>query len=594
MGFVIAICIALACLQGSAAAKGVTGQDEVFRPRASSPGPSSAELIINELAYAWPGEPLEFVELFNRSSSTVELEGLTLSDDRRAPTPVPADQLTLGPGDYVVLVNRKEVFARYFPDVSCIEVPSWPVLNNGADAVVIELRGALLDSVRYEAAWGGAAGSLERRNPHVLLSTPANWGSSTHPSGATPGAANTLLQFDGEPPTLRDAEEDGPHLLWARASEPLDPEHLSTSNFLIDGRQPLDVVLETDLTTFWLSLAAPLAASTIEVVRLRDLAGNESAAHALPIARIPRRGDVVINEIMYDPRMDGTDGLPDQTEYVELMNVGSERLRMRGIQLSERPDETGLAGATPITSTHAYLDPRGFAVAYAVRQPLQTGHVVPLEFGAFGPDAGREALWLGTTTLTPAGLNNSGQLLRLVSSGGELLDEVDYHPDMHSLTLRRISETRGVSLERIDATTPGDIFENWSSSRIAVGGTPGRPNSFTAHDDNFSPTSAGVHPDPSPFSPDDDGHEDVTHLRYQLRNEVSVIRVKIFDLAGRVVRSLTQATYTPGAGSILWDGKDERSMPVPIGIYVILLEGITAETAATERYKSVVAVARTR
>ncbi|MFH1143641.1 MAG: FlgD immunoglobulin-like domain containing protein [Candidatus Eisenbacteria bacterium] len=68
----------------------------------------------------------------------------------------------------------------------------------------------------------------------------------------------------------------------------------------------------------------------------------------------------------------------------------------------------------------------------------------------------------------------------------------------------------------------------------------------------------------------------LAHLRFQLPSAQEV-RLDLFDLAGRRVRTLAQGTYAPGLHEIPWDGRDAAGQPVGAGSYYyrLLVEGET-------------------
>lgn len=80
-------------------------------------------------------------------------------------------------------------------------------------------------------------------------------------------------------------------------------------------------------------------------------------------------------------------------------------------------------------------------------------------------------------------------------------------------------------------------------------------------------------PSPNPFSR-------WTRLRYFVQAD-GTARLGIFDLAGRRIRSLLQATGHPGAGEIWWDGRDDLGRPVRSGIYLIRLQ--VGDSMATQK-----------
>ena len=50
------------------------------------------------------------------------------------------------------------------------------------------------------------------------------------------------------------------------------------------------------------------------------------------------------------------------------------------------------------------------------------------------------------------------------------------------------------------------------------------------------------------------------------------MEVDIYDVAGRRVRTLTDATVPSGVHRVAWDGKDEAGRPSATGSYFVRLE----------------------
>jgi flagellar hook assembly protein FlgD len=60
--------------------------------------------------------------------------------------------------------------------------------------------------------------------------------------------------------------------------------------------------------------------------------------------------------------------------------------------------------------------------------------------------------------------------------------------------------------------------------------------------------------------------------------------IRLFDLSGRLVRLLADGPFTDGHPLITWDGRDERGVPVPDGIYFLR----AASAGVSHRLKIVV------
>jgi hypothetical protein len=189
---------------------------------------------------------------------------------------------------------------------------------------------------------------------------------------------------------------------------------------------------------------------------------------------------------------------------------------------------------------------------------------------------------------TGLGLANEGEAIRLQGPDGAALDELAYVPAWHHPNL---VETRGIALERISETGRSDDPNNWTSSVHPDGGTPGRPN--TAGLPAVAPEHApGLFIEPSPFSPDHDGFEDVAAIHYTLSEGGMLVRARIFDAWGRPVRTLAEALLATHTGTLVWDGLDDARRTLRIGIYVVLLEAVGTGSGTVERYKAPVVLAR--
>jgi hypothetical protein len=64
---------------------------------------------------------------------------------------------------------------------------------------------------------------------------------------------------------------------------------------------------------------------------------------------------------------------------------------------------------------------------------------------------------------------------------------------------------------------------------------------------------------PNPFNP-------ATRIRYELRSRVSV-SLKVYDVAGRLVRELVGDTQGPGDFTVQWDGRNMHGATVSTGVY---------------------------
>jgi hypothetical protein len=68
-----------------------------------------------------------------------------------------------------------------------------------------------------------------------------------------------------------------------------------------------------------------------------------------------------------------------------------------------------------------------------------------------------------------------------------------------------------------------------------------------------------------------------TQISFSLTRE-SIVTVKIFDMQGRLQRTLVENRMTAGSHRIYWDGLDESRQALPSGVYYCILEGEGRQT----------------
>lgn len=509
-------------------------------PTASMPVARWAEpgdLRITEVLYDPLADPFdgkidqpEYVELYNASDHLVTLTGLFWTD--RPDERNRADTLRLGAvevgveaGQYAVVFSQPETLPTDAVFTQSRLVLAFPEDYAGAGTRLLPVAGA----------------SLGLRNDGDLI---------------------RLHRRDG---LAVDALEYSP--AWHDAALP------TTRGVSLEKIAPTGPAQEP---TNWTSSAAPAGGTP----------GLPNSVRLPPEGtRRPEPGDLVLNEILYEPLADAADGLPDQPEFVELFNTTPDPLDLNGLMLTGRVDETGRADTLRFGFGPRVLPPGGFAVVFT-----NSGDAVATLTGPF--PALITALDQGLTLLMPVrrplGLDNAGDRVAVLGRDGSVLDETTYSPAWHHVNLR---DPRGVSLERIDPRGPSTSADNWTSSVAPSGATPGLDNSVRFVPDT-PPAAPGLVISPSPFSPDRDGIDDVAGLQYTLKGEAGLLRARIFDAAGRPVRTLVEAALTGRSGTLLWDGLDDDGRTLPIGIYVVLLEAVSAEGGTTEAYKRPVVLAR--
>ena len=554
-----------------------------FIPEPPAPG----DIVVNEIQYAPSPASSEYIEVYNRSGKTIDLGALLYADANRDFNTVAPPLTPLRPGEYAVLVDDAMAFSDAYPSVDFFAPDGWEALNNGGDTVILRHGPSAtdIDAVPYLPSWGGQDGrSLERIDPRGPSDRPSNFAASTAPSGATPGAQNSRYAPDTTPPEPVFAEQVDSMAAAVVFSEPVSAETVRPGAFQFNGTTVTQAALQADSIARLILSDVPTA-RTVSVSNVRDLVGNRLGEASVPFAQRPRSEQIVINEILYDPRADDFDDRPNQVEYVELRNVADVPLTMAGLTLTDRPTEQGTADTLRVGQRQS-IAPGGFAVVTAAPdgalQPQNSQLAAAFPDAPLRPDS---VTYLPVDAQT-LGLRNDGDRVRVHRRDERVVAEVEYSPDWHAESL---ADPTGTALERVSPTASARAADNWTSSTAPDGGTPGAPNDVSLPPPDDAPEAPGLRIRPSPFSISRDG---ATRIQYTLENRPSLVRVRIYDARGRRVRSLEEARLAGRSGELVWNGRNDAGERVRIGPYVVLFEAVRPEGGTTTQLKETVVVAR--
>ncbi|MEX2456099.1 MAG: gliding motility-associated C-terminal domain-containing protein, partial [Balneolaceae bacterium] len=93
-------------------------------------------------------------------------------------------------------------------------------------------------------------------------------------------------------------------------------------------------------------------------------------------------------------------------------------------------------------------------------------------------------------------------------------------------------------------------------------------------------------------SPDGDGFDDNLFINYKFDQPDYLMRIRIYDRYGRLVRTLVDAHQAGFEGSIIWDGLSDDGQSNRIGIYIVYVEAYNSATGKNQNFKETVVLAR--
>lgn len=499
---------------------------------------------------------LEFVEIHNKSNKYFNITGWKLGDNATFGT---ITNGTLAPGEYKVLCSATSV--PQFP--GSIAVTSFPSLNNSTDDVIIKSStGIILDKITYFDSWyrddvkkqGGF--TLELINPNHPCSDANNWIASNHPDGGTPGAQNSVYNLTPNSTELKITETiaTSPNFLEVRFNRGLDSLSVFAATYNFNPALTINAITVTDIyprkVTFEFQenlLESQLYQFTI--ANIQDCwMSNASLNGKFILPEAVASGDLVINEVLFNPITGGSD-------FVEIRNNSNKVLNLKGLYLGNI--KSGAIGNQKQIPVNFLLHPNELAVV--TPDSLSQMQTYPMSVpGRF-------------IQMSLPSYNTDSSTVFLLKDSTTILDKVSYSAKWH---LKLIADVKAKSLEKIDPFGKSNDPKNWHTAAEAVGfATPGAPNSQYSpaqHNGNFSLTSTTV-------SPDNDGFEDVLQINYVMNQEGMVASVKIFDDRGRLVKHLCKNELLGIEGSLIWDGITESNQKASIGTYVVIFEAFKTD-----------------
>lgn len=541
-------------------------------------------LVINEIMARPSGTSglpnVEYVELYNRTSETINLTDWKLTGGSRVGT---ITQGEIEPYGYAILSGSsgQEALSPYGNAISVTSFPS--LLVGGMFLGLNDAQGNLISWVEYSDSWyrddskkaGGY--SLERIDPDNLVEGAPNWIASNDPSGGTPGRENSVRASNPDRTSPRVVEivvQDAEHItvVYSEVMDSLSitsPQAYNLSNGV--GQPQWVTTYGPKYQRVELTLNKPLVMGEIYDLcfseTITDFSGNPLVDNCLKVAipQSPQPGDVVINEVLFNPYAGGVD-------FVEIYNRSDKAIDLRDLKIANRHRETLEVNEVYAAADSAQLLlPHGYAVL------SENPSLVSLFYHVENPQA---MVWLKKLPSYP---NDDGYVVLLGDNG--IIDELRYDKGMHN---KLLSDPKGVSLERINPELPAYEPSSWQSAAQTAGfATPTMRNSQYTDaieaEDEFS-LSHEI------FSPDGDGFEDILLINYQLPESGYIANILVFDSRGRRVRRLANNLLLGTEGSVQWDGTNDEGRRVSLGAYVVFIEAFDLK-GQLKRYKKTVVVA---
>lgn len=422
------------------------------------------DIVINEIMYTPQAPEPEWIEVYNRSASTINLDKFQIADARDT-NMILTQSVELPAGSFFVFAKDSSIFEKYVI-TSPVAIVNIPNLNNAGDNVVLlDSLYRVIDSVSYLPVWGGGSGtSLERIDIDGSSIDKENWGSSIAQLGATPGSINSITKKDYDIAAIDLLSSPEFPVLGANVSFTAEIKNagrlavnqLSVQLFRID---PISLAeeLKEELRNITLNAdeTKQLSFNYIEenlqqewifklAVVLNEDENPQNNSYQKSIAPSLNRSAILINELMMKP-MNG------EPEWVEVINNSDRPINIKDWSIG---DLLATPSSSVITNDDIYINPGELFVITKDSSITQFHSVIPSGF---------------VETNIP-NLNNDVDGVTLYDQNGKVIDSLRYS------TMWEI--VSGFSIERKSLTEASTDSTNWLPSNDLEQSTPGRANSI--------------------------------------------------------------------------------------------------------------------
>ena len=554
-----------------------------------------AQITFSEIMYDVEGVDYhdEFIEVFNRShTDTLDLSGWRLFDGFAYDDLISAGLgMLLPPRCYAVILDgsyfdNSTTYDEIIPDTALIiRIADNAFGRSGlpnSDArtlTLLNFENELMDSCTY--AVGNKPGYSAEKKEIDGDHREDNWGASLR-KGGTPGFRNSIAPYEFDLALGDNAITYRPSYLL-QTLQPISITMTISNKGLNHFQGSVNLRLFVDVNNdsifnsgdeWIIDVQVDMALAPGAVYEITEQWTAQQAGQFLLIGTIASDADqnplndiriiefnvvesretVKINEIKF---LTGA----NEPEWVELVNVGDEPVSLRRWGIADLRDTVWI-------DSSVWLHPGQFKV-FAQSALIHDFYEV-------------EDSLVCVLRKLPV-LNDASDVVYLINPAGGWIEQVPY-----SIDWLEGEDWRKPSLERIHYHLDSRLARNWGPSTAERGATPAGANSIfmdiRSHD-------LKVRIEPNPFSPDGDGFEDHTVISIEIPADAARLRLDVYDVLGRRVRSIRDNRFTGSRLDVVWDGRDDYGKRLRMGIYVIFVQILNDRDGLIREFKDTVVVA---
>jgi hypothetical protein len=403
---------------------------------------------------------VEYLEIHNQSEKYLPLNGFTISDGTSTGV---IGNYSMAPEEFIILCRAADtsLLSSYG---RVIGLSTWPSLNNASDILVLKNgKNEIIDQVSYDLSWykdalkkdGGY--SLEKVDYTNQCTAFYNWMASASQMGGTPGQKNSYWIESHENKIFKIN-----HVIMKTDSTiqiqfnhvPDTAIALQSLKYKINGINVYAKEIrwlninhqELELIYDYKFLRNRNYKMNIGYIPTCDGVYLEDNYFTIRQINLDDTSSISISEIMIDPNPQVS--LPN-LEYIEIYNHNNYDVYINNWKLKYNNSDFLIPNKKLLANEY-----------YILCHVKDT-----LTFIEFGNTIG---------IISFPTLSNTGARIGLLNHKGKIVNEVVYDVNWHDEAYKK---NGGWSLEQIDPYSKCNASNNWSSSKDALGGTPGYENS---------------------------------------------------------------------------------------------------------------------
>jgi len=226
-----------------------------------------------------------------------------------------------------------------------------------------------------------------------------------------------------------------------------------------------------------------------------------------------------INEVLVDNKNINTDSTGEYDDWIELYNAGSDTINLEGLYLTDDFTKPTKWKIPVIDSIPFIISPDEYKIIWCDNEPQEGQEHVGFSLNKTGENLG---------------------LLQIVGNDTVFIDSLSFSEQLSNVSYGRFP----------------DASDKWE---LLLKPSPGNKNIYLKYSDRSLSSPQLFQNYPNPFNLN-------TSIPFYL-SEMNDITIDIYNIKGKLIKSLTNKQEEVGYSEFLWDGRDKYGSSVSSGIY---------------------------